>query len=155
PHLLGALGPDAARDVEPARRGRGDRQRAGRAARDEPAVGVAAPQGARARRARQQEPVGAVAALPARDRPPRPGGRVAGAVPGVLRGAHPRPRAATRKRTETGGAMTDEPQRHLNLRWTLDAPRADVFRAWTDPEHLQWFYNPAQPVPDDPIVLDL
>jgi len=43
----------------------------------------------------------------------------------------------------------------LNLRWTLDAPRADVFRAWTHPDHLQWFYNPEQPIPDDPIELDL
>ena len=51
--------------------------------------------------------------------------------------------------------MTDEPQRHLTLKWTLDAPRDDVFRAWTDPDHLQWFYNPAQPTPDDPIELDL
>ena len=51
--------------------------------------------------------------------------------------------------------MTDEPQRHFTLNWTLDAPRTDVFRAWTDPEHLQWFYNPAQPIPDDPIELDL
>jgi uncharacterized protein YndB with AHSA1/START domain len=50
--------------------------------------------------------------------------------------------------------MTDEPQRHLTLSWTLDAPRTDVFRAWTDPDHLQWFYNPAQPIPDDPIELD-
>jgi uncharacterized protein YndB with AHSA1/START domain len=30
-----------------------------------------------------------------------------------------------------------------------------VFRAWTDPDHLQWFYNPAQPIPDEPIELDL
>jgi uncharacterized protein YndB with AHSA1/START domain len=51
--------------------------------------------------------------------------------------------------------MTDEPQRHLTLNWTLDAQPADVFRAWTDPDHLQWFYNPAQPIPDEPIVLDL
>lgn len=51
--------------------------------------------------------------------------------------------------------MTDEPQRHLTLSWTLDAPRTDVFRAWTDPDHLQWFYNPAQPIPDEPIELDL
>lgn len=51
--------------------------------------------------------------------------------------------------------MTDEPQRHLNLRWTLDAPPADVFRAWTDPDYLQWFYNPEQPTPEDPIELDL
>jgi uncharacterized protein YndB with AHSA1/START domain len=51
--------------------------------------------------------------------------------------------------------MTDEPKWHLILNWTLDAPRTDVFRAWTDPDHLQWFYNPAQPIPDEPIELDL
>jgi uncharacterized protein YndB with AHSA1/START domain len=51
--------------------------------------------------------------------------------------------------------MTDEPQRHFTLSWTLDAPPADVFRAWTDPDHLQWFYNDAKPIPDEPIELDL
>jgi len=51
--------------------------------------------------------------------------------------------------------MTDEPQRHFTLDWTLDASPGDVFRAWTDPDHLQWFYNPAQPLPDDSIELDL
>jgi uncharacterized protein YndB with AHSA1/START domain len=43
----------------------------------------------------------------------------------------------------------------FTLVWTLDAPAADVFRAWTDPEHLGWFYNDEQPVPDEPIELDL
>ena len=46
-------------------------------------------------------------------------------------------------------------RRDVTFTWTLDASRADVFRAWTDPDHLQWFYNPAQPTPDDPIELDL
>ena len=51
--------------------------------------------------------------------------------------------------------MTDETRRDFTFTWTLDAPRADVFRAWTDPDHLQWFYNPEQPIPTEPIELDL
>jgi uncharacterized protein YndB with AHSA1/START domain len=51
--------------------------------------------------------------------------------------------------------MTEETRPDFTLTWTLDAPRADVFRAWTDPDHLQWFYNPAQPIPTEPIELDL
>jgi uncharacterized protein YndB with AHSA1/START domain len=51
--------------------------------------------------------------------------------------------------------MTEEPRRDFTLTWTVDAPRADVFRAWTDPDHLGWFYNPAQPIPTEPIELDL
>ena len=46
-------------------------------------------------------------------------------------------------------------RRDLTFTWTLDATRADVFRAWTDPDHLQWFYNPEQPIPTEPIELDL
>ena len=49
--------------------------------------------------------------------------------------------------------MTTE--RQFTLTWTLDAPPADVFRAWTDPEYLDWFYNDAQPKPAEPIELDL
>jgi uncharacterized protein YndB with AHSA1/START domain len=51
--------------------------------------------------------------------------------------------------------MTEETRHDFTLTWTLDAPRADVFRAWTDPDHLQWFYNPTQPIPTEPIELDL
>ena len=43
----------------------------------------------------------------------------------------------------------------FTLDWVLDAPPAEVFRAWTDPEHLGWFYNPDNPVPAEPIELDL
>ena len=43
----------------------------------------------------------------------------------------------------------------FTLTWTLDAPPADVFRAWTDPEHLDWFYNGDHPIPAEPIELDL
>jgi uncharacterized protein YndB with AHSA1/START domain len=48
--------------------------------------------------------------------------------------------------------MTD---RAFTLTWTLDAPCADVFQAWTDPDHLGWYYNPDQPIPSEPIELDL
>ena len=43
----------------------------------------------------------------------------------------------------------------FTLTWTLAAAQADVFRAWTDPEHLDWYYNPEYPVPAEPIELDL
>jgi uncharacterized protein YndB with AHSA1/START domain len=46
-------------------------------------------------------------------------------------------------------------QREFTLTWTLDAPPADVFRAWTDPDQLGWFYNDNNPVPPEPIELDL
>jgi uncharacterized protein YndB with AHSA1/START domain len=46
-------------------------------------------------------------------------------------------------------------QRSFTLSWTLDASRAEVFRAWTDPNHLDWFYNDNKPIPSEPIELDL
>jgi uncharacterized protein YndB with AHSA1/START domain len=46
-------------------------------------------------------------------------------------------------------------RRDFALTWTLDAPRGQVFRAWTDPAHLEWFYNDRQPIPSEPIELDL
>jgi len=49
----------------------------------------------------------------------------------------------------------DSPRREFTLVWTLDAAPAEIFRAWTDPDHLEWFYNDAQPLPDGPIELDL
>jgi uncharacterized protein YndB with AHSA1/START domain len=52
--------------------------------------------------------------------------------------------------------MKSEPaHREFTLTWTLDAPAADVFRAWTDPDQLDWFYNDAFPNPTEPIELDL
>ena len=46
-------------------------------------------------------------------------------------------------------------QRSFTLTWTLAAPPAEVFRAWTDPDRLEWFYNDEQPIPSEPIELDL
>ena len=43
----------------------------------------------------------------------------------------------------------------FTLTWTLPASPATVFRAWTDPDHLGWFWNPEQPIPDEEIELDL
>lgn len=37
----------------------------------------------------------------------------------------------------------------------LNAPRDLVFQAWTDPAHLQWFFNPSMPLPSEPIEVDL
>jgi len=50
---------------------------------------------------------------------------------------------------------TDGTRRDFTLEWTLDAPPAEVFRAWTDPDHLDWFYNDSQPKPVEPMELDL
>jgi uncharacterized protein YndB with AHSA1/START domain len=50
---------------------------------------------------------------------------------------------------------TQSPQRDFTLAWTLDAPPAQVFQAWTDPDHLDWFYNDNHPVPSEPMELDL
>jgi uncharacterized protein YndB with AHSA1/START domain len=51
--------------------------------------------------------------------------------------------------TDDGGRRT------CTLAWSLDATPSEVFRAWTDPAHLDWYYNPAFPTPDEPIELDL
>ena len=50
---------------------------------------------------------------------------------------------------------TDHTRRDFTLTWTLDASPSEVFRAWTDPDHLDWFYNDNNPIPSDPIELDL
>jgi uncharacterized protein YndB with AHSA1/START domain len=50
---------------------------------------------------------------------------------------------------------SDDAGRHFTLTYTLDAPPTEVFRAWTEPGRLHWFYNPEQPTPDEPIELDL
>ncbi|WP_166793239.1 SRPBCC family protein [Cryobacterium lactosi] len=52
--------------------------------------------------------------------------------------------------------MTHAPaERSFTLSRTLPEPRSVVFDAWTIPEHLDWFYNPAMPTPTTPIHVDL
>jgi uncharacterized protein YndB with AHSA1/START domain len=46
-------------------------------------------------------------------------------------------------------------RRDFTLTWKLDASPAEVFRAWTDPKQLEWYYNDRQPMPTEPIELDL
>jgi uncharacterized protein YndB with AHSA1/START domain len=48
-----------------------------------------------------------------------------------------------------------DPERSFALTWSLDASPAEAFRAWTDPDRLGWYYNPEQPIPTEPIELDL
>jgi uncharacterized protein YndB with AHSA1/START domain len=50
---------------------------------------------------------------------------------------------------------TDHTPRSFTLTWTLDASPETVFGAWTDPARLDWYYNDRQPIPDEPIELDL
>lgn len=50
---------------------------------------------------------------------------------------------------------TDVQPREFTLTYTLDSSAAEVFRAWTDPEQLDWFYNDTQPRPSEPVELDL
>jgi len=52
-------------------------------------------------------------------------------------------------------STTEQTPRDFTLTRTLDAAPADVFEAWTDPDQLGWYYNPDQPIPTEPIELDL
>ena len=51
-------------------------------------------------------------------------------------------------------AATNAPTR-FQLNWTFHASPAQVFRAWTDPGELSWFFNDTMPIPDEPIEVDL
>ncbi|WP_158252720.1 MULTISPECIES: SRPBCC family protein [Cryobacterium] len=46
-------------------------------------------------------------------------------------------------------------ERSFTLTRILRAPRNIVFKAWTEPENLAWFSNPAMPTPTAPIQVDL
>jgi len=50
---------------------------------------------------------------------------------------------------------TNAAERGFTLRRILNAPRDLVFQAWTDPAHLQWFFNSSMPLPSEPIEVDL
>jgi uncharacterized protein YndB with AHSA1/START domain len=48
-----------------------------------------------------------------------------------------------------------ETHRGFTLTRTLDAPRDLVFQAWTDPDHLQWYFNPKMTPPGERAEVDL
>lgn len=50
---------------------------------------------------------------------------------------------------------TNALEREFTLTRILNAPRDVVFQAWTDPKHLQWFFNDGMAPPTEPIVVDL
>ena len=52
-------------------------------------------------------------------------------------------------------AATNTVERGFTLKRMLNAPRDLVFQAWTDPAHLQWYFNPSMPAPSEPIEVDL
>jgi uncharacterized protein YndB with AHSA1/START domain len=56
--------------------------------------------------------------------------------------------------TDVQTPITETDREFTVTRW-FDAPRAAVFRAWTDPAELEWFLNPEQPRPVQPIEVDL
>jgi uncharacterized protein YndB with AHSA1/START domain len=43
----------------------------------------------------------------------------------------------------------------FRLVWTIAAPPPEVFRAWTDPAQLKWFFNDSMAIPEEPIEVDL
>ncbi len=56
--------------------------------------------------------------------------------------------------TATPAEATPSPVR-LTYSWFIRATPAAVFRAWTEPAELGWFFNDGMPRPDEPIELDL
>ena len=50
---------------------------------------------------------------------------------------------------------TYELHRGFTLLRTLAVSPGDVFRKWTDPDQLAWFFNPAAPLPTEPVEVDL
>lgn len=52
------------------------------------------------------------------------------------------------------GATYDS-DRGFTLIRSIAAPPAAVFEAWTNPDRLDWFFNPDAPMPDEPIDVDL
>ena len=56
--------------------------------------------------------------------------------------------------TTLAGQTLTESTRSFTLTRVIDASPADVYRAWTEAEHLAWFFNPSRPVPEEPIEAD-
>ena len=51
--------------------------------------------------------------------------------------------------------MADVATREFTIRRHFGASRRALYRAWTEPAHLTWFFNPDQRRPDEPIEVDL
>ena len=51
--------------------------------------------------------------------------------------------------------MADVATREFTIRRHFAASRRALYRAWTEPAHLTWFFNPDEPRPDEPIEVDL
>src|SRR5215213_8783874 len=99
-HVPSPRRPHPPRDPHAALRGRGHRDRAGRAVLREPARDLAAPEGARARGADRPRPLGAVPAEHPAGRAARAGGGVDGAVPRAVGGPDGPARSASRQPQE-------------------------------------------------------
>jgi len=56
--------------------------------------------------------------------------------------------------TDIETPMTEVDREFAITRW-FDAPPSAVFRAWTDPGEMEWYLNPEQPRPEQPIEVDL
>lgn len=50
---------------------------------------------------------------------------------------------------------TYELHRGFTLLRTVSVPPDDVFRRWTEPDQLTWFFNPSSPIPREPVEVDL
>jgi uncharacterized protein YndB with AHSA1/START domain len=58
--------------------------------------------------------------------------------------------------TDTLAGQTVTPtDRGFVLTRLIAAPPEAVWRAWTEPDRMRWFFNPAQPTPPEPIEVDL
>lgn len=52
------------------------------------------------------------------------------------------------------GQTLTESRRGFTLTRIVDAAPELVYRAWTEAEHLTWFFNPGRPIPAEPIEVD-
>lgn len=56
--------------------------------------------------------------------------------------------------TTLSGQTLTETNRSFTLTRVVGAPPALVYRAWTEAEHLAWYFNDSRPVPAEPIEVD-
>ena len=61
----------------------------------------------------------------------------------------------TETTTTTATGVASGAAARLRFDWFIKASPEKVFRAWTDPAELGWFFNDTMPRPDEPIEVDL